>query len=336
MSLRALVLTAGLGTRLRPLTYLRAKAAVPVNGETLARRAVRWLVSQGITEIVLNLHHRPDTVTASVGDGADMGARVRYSWEQPVLGSAGGPRHALPLLVDRVPDAPRRPRADVPHQAGPETFVIVNGDTLTNVDLASMSRHHAESGALATMALIPNPRPDIYGGVLLDDAGKVTRFTRAGVVRESYHFIGVQFTEARVFAGLADGVPAESVNALYPRLIRSDPGSVAAFVCDAGFRDIGTPADYLRTSVQLAGEEGDRLIAGRNVRIADSAVVRGSAVWDDVVIGARSRLTDCVVADGARIPSDAAYERCAILPAAGRTAAEGERVVDGLLIAPIR
>ena len=71
---RALVLTAGLGTRLRPLTYLRAKAAVPVNGETLARRAVRWLASQGITDLVLNLHHHPRRITASVGDGADSGA----------------------------------------------------------------------------------------------------------------------------------------------------------------------------------------------------------------------------------------------------------------------
>jgi hypothetical protein len=97
---RALVLTAGLGTRLRPLTYLRAKAAVPINGETLARRAVRWLASQGITDLVLNLHHHPESITASVGDGADLGARVRYSWEQPLLGSAGGPRHALPLLID--------------------------------------------------------------------------------------------------------------------------------------------------------------------------------------------------------------------------------------------
>src|SRR3954453_7159741 len=101
--LRALVLTAGLGTRLQPLTYIRAKAAVPVNGETLARRAVRWLVAQGVTDLVLNLHHRPETITGSVGDGSDMGATVRYSWEAPLLGSAGGPRHALPLLVDAAP-----------------------------------------------------------------------------------------------------------------------------------------------------------------------------------------------------------------------------------------
>jgi mannose-1-phosphate guanylyltransferase len=345
---RALVLTAGLGTRLRPLTYVRAKAAVPVNGETLARRAVRWLASQGITDLVLNLHHHPASITSSVGDGSDLGVRVRYSWEQPVLGSAGGPRRALPLLIDPEPSAfaakPLRrdlavARASRAAGGGgripdPEcrTFIIVNGDTLTDVDLAAMGRRHAESGALVTMAVIPNPWPDKYGGVLLDSSDRVTGFTRAGMARENHHFVGVQFADARVFEGLADGVAAESVNALYPALMAAEPGCIAAFVCAATFQDIGTPADYLRTSVRLAREEGDRLIAGRNVHVPASAVVRGTAVWDDVVIGARSTLLDCVVADGARIPDDVHYQRCAIVPAGTRRAGPGERIEHGLLI----
>ena len=323
---RALVLTAGLGTRLRPLTYVRAKAAVPVNGETLARRAVRWLVSQGVTDLVLNLHHHPESIAASVGDGSDMAARVRYSWEQPVLGSAGGPRHALPLLAD---GDPRRP---TPGQA---TFIIVNGDTLTDVDLGAMGRRHAASGALVTMAVIPNPRPDKYGGVLVGESHAVLGFTRAGASRENHHFIGVQFVEAAVFAPLEDGVPAESVNALYPRLIADRPGSIAAFVCEARFQDIGTPADYLRTAVQLAREEGDRLTAGRNVQLPASARVLGTALWDDVTIGAHATLIDCVVGDGARIPDHAHYERCAIVAAGGRRPGPGERIADGLLIASL-
>ena len=112
---RALLLTAGLGTRLQPLTSVRAKAAVPINGDALVRRVIRVLATAGIRDLVLNLHHRPATIAALVGDGTDLGVRVRYSWEQPVLGSAGGPRHALPLVVDRDDD----------------DFLIVNGDTLT-------------------------------------------------------------------------------------------------------------------------------------------------------------------------------------------------------------
>jgi NDP-sugar pyrophosphorylase family protein len=300
----ALVLTAGHGTRLRPLTYVRAKAAVPVNGETLARRAVRWLAAQGVNDLVLNLHHLPATVTGSVGDGSDLGARVRYSWENPVLGSAGGPRHALPLLTDSNRDA---------RTANRDAFFIVNGDTLTDVRLEPILAHHRAAGARVTMALIPNPRPDKYGGVLVSDDSRVTGFAPPGSGVPSFHFIGVQVAESSVFASLEDGVPWESVNALYPQLIHHDPHSVAAFVCAAGFRDIGTPADYLATSLQLADSEGDCLVSRRGTRVDPDARIVRCAVWDDVRIGPGAELTECIVADGVTIPPGAAYRRVAIV-----------------------
>ena len=327
---KALVLTAGLGTRLRPLTYVRAKAAVPVNGDTLARRVCRWLVEHGIHDLVLNLHHLPATITGSVGDGFDLGARVRYSWENPVLGSAGGPRRALPLLIDSTGSDPgsRTPN--------PGTFLIVNGDTLTDVDLTAMAASHAESGAAVTMALIPNPRPDKYGGVQVAGGRWVTGFTRTGAGGASCHFIGVQIVDARVFADLEDGVPAETVNALYPRLIARDGHSVGAFISNASFRDIGTPADYLDTSAQLAALEGDRMASGVRTCIDDSASVLRSAVWDDVRIGAGAEIIECIVCDGVEIPAGAHYRRCAIVPAGGRTAQTDERIDGGLLIREIK
>ena len=326
ISMRALVLTAGLGTRLRPLTYVRAKAAVPVNGETLARRAVRWLVSEGVRDLVLNLHHLPATIAASVGDGSDLGARVRYSWENPVLGSAGGPRHALPLLVD-----PRLANRE-PRGADPDTLLIVNGDTLTDVHIAPMVAAHITSGAAVTMALIPNPWPEKYGGVQVADGQWVTGFTRAGSGGPSYHFIGVQIVDARVFAELDAGVPAETVNGLYPRMMVSDRHSIAGFISDASFRDVGTPADYLETSAQLATIEGDRMASGQRLRVDATASVVRSAVWDDVTIGAGAELVDCVVCDGAHIPAGARYRRCAIVPAVGRRPGAGERLEADLLI----
>ena len=138
MTRHALVLTAGLGTRLRPLTDVRAKPAIPVAGEPMIRRIVAWLVAHGIDDLVLNLHHRPETVTAVLGDGGGLGARVRYSWEAArVLGSAGGPRLARPIV-------------------GANTFFIVNGDTLTDLDPSRVADAHASSGALVTLALVPN------------------------------------------------------------------------------------------------------------------------------------------------------------------------------------
>jgi mannose-1-phosphate guanylyltransferase len=320
MSLPALVLTAGLGTRLRPLTYLRAKAAVPVNGEPLAIRVVRWLAGAGHTNLVLNLHHHPESLTRRLGDGRDLGARVRYSWEQPVLGSAGGPRHALPLLAD----------------SGEGPFLLVNGDTLTDVDLGALHDTHQRTGALVTMALIPNPRPDKYGGVRVSGDGWVTGFTRPGMPGDSFHFIGVQVAEPRTFADLPDGVPAESVNALYPTLMIGRSNCIAAFVSTASFRDIGTPSDCLQTSLELARIEGDRLTEGHGSRIDEGARLTRTAVWDDVTIGPGAVLTDCIVGDGASIPAGARYERCAIVPFA-RTGEEprlreGERIDGELLL----
>lgn len=324
------MLTAGLGTRLYPLTTVRAKAAVPVNGEPLVCRVIRWLASEGISDLVLNLHHLPATIAAVAGDGSDLGARVRYSWEQPVLGSGGGPRHALPLLA---PDHANGRAADSPEFRG--TILLVNGDTLTDVALPGLLSEHAASRAAVTMALIPNPRPDKYGGVAVSADGWVTGFTRRGTKAESYHFIGVQAAEAGAFARLPDGVPAESVAGLYPLLMAENPRSVRAFISDASFQDIGTPHDYLETSLRLARHEGDRLASGARTRVSPSAALTRSILWDDVAIGAAARLTECIVCDGASVPGGARYERCAILPAGGRQPRAHDRIEGDLLVHPI-
>jgi NDP-sugar pyrophosphorylase family protein len=310
LPVRALVLTAGLGTRLQPLTLARAKAAAPADGEPLARRTIRWLVRHGIRDLVLNLHHKPESITGAVGDGEDLGARVRYSWESPVLGSAGGPRHALPLLLDR---------------ASSRTFVLVNGDTLTDVDLPAMAEQHRRSGALVTMAVIPNPRPDKYGGVLLDADHAVTGFTRRGSAEISFHFIGPQIVEADAFASLADGVVAETVVGIYPKLIAARRGAVMGFVSDAAFQDIGTPADLLQTSLDLAAADGrpDRPRWGRNARVDPTASVTRSELWDDVTVGAGAVLTECVVADGVDVPAGAVYTRCALVRTSSTLLATG-------------
>jgi mannose-1-phosphate guanylyltransferase len=267
----ALVLTAGLATRLRPLSRVRAKAALPVAGQPLVHRIIRWLSAAGVRDLVLNLHHLPHTIAATVGDGEQLGVRVRYSWENPVLGSAGGARRALALL-------------------GASPFLIVNGDTLTDVDVMAVMDTHRRSDALVTMAVVPNTEPHKYGGVLVDEAGVVTGFTRRGTATPSYHFIGVQAAEADAFAPLPDHTPHESVGALYPDLIRTRPRSIRAHVSNAEFLDIGTPADYLDTCLRIAAREGHPL-------------PNDSVLWDDVVADAGAQLRRCVVTDGVRVPA---------------------------------
>ena len=299
----ALVLTAGLGTRLRPLTDVRAKPAVPIAGEPLIRRIIAWLAANDVTDLVLNLHHLPQTLTAEVGDGSDLSARVRYSWEQPaILGSAGGPRHALPLL-------------------GAATFLLVNGDTLTDVDLPALTAAHAASGALVTLAVVPNGEPQRYGGVRLNADGAVTGFVASGPASVgSYHFVGVQIVSADVFRDIPAGTAASSVGGVYDRLIATRPGAIRGYASDARFWDVGTPSDYLRTSNAFTGNAA-RGMHGRRARIDPSARITRSILWDDVEVGARSTLDGCIVTDGVNVPEGATYRRAMLLRAKDGAAA---------------
>lgn len=307
----ALVLAAGLATRLRPLSFVRAKAAFPVAGEPLVRRILRWLRAAGVADVVLNLHHLPHTITEVVGDGSDLGVRVRYSWENPVLGTAGGPRRALPII-------------------GAPTFLIVNGDTLTDLDLDALVAEHRHSGALVTMAVMPNRRPEKYSGLAVDGDGSVVGTVARGAAEPSYHFFGVQVVEARAFASVPENVPYESVGRLYPALAAACRGAVRAYCIDAESFDIGTPADYLATSLEIAARDG-RSPSEDDARIEDGARVERSVLWRGAVVEAGAMVRECVVAAGARVPSDTSWHGVTIRPAGGEMA-PGERRIGDLLI----
>ena len=294
----ALVLAAGLGTRLRPLTFSRAKAAVPVAGTPLICRQLRALAAAGVRDAVVNLHHRPETVAAVVGDGAALGCRVRYSWERTVLGSAGGPRRALPLLDDR--------------------FFVVNADTLCAVDFGALLDRHRASGAVVTLAVTAHPAPHRYGGVLADAGGRISGFAPAGGAAGPdlpWHFVGVQVAEAAVFRGLPDGVPAATVGGLYDTLL-ANGRAMAVHEVGSPFHDIGTPADYAATALAVAEAEGRP-----PVQIGDRSVVHPtgrverSILWDDVTVGADCVITGCVLADGVRLPAGTVLDGHAVVAA---------------------
>jgi len=272
--LPALVLTAGRGTRLDPLTRLVAKPAVPLAGRALVERVLDWLAAQHVADVVLNLHHLPESITSIVGDGSHRNLRVRYSWENPILGSAGGPRHALDLLAS-------------------DTFVIVNGDTLCDVALAPMIAAHRVSGADVTMAVVPNPAPDFYNGIVLDADDRITGFVPRGHAGESWHFVGVQIAAASMFDALPDGVPAESVHGIYRSKLGATTGGVRAYRVSGRFFDVGTPHDYLETALAIGGnatiEPGAMIEAG--------AHVTSSVVWGGATIGEGAVLDRCIVAN---------------------------------------
>jgi mannose-1-phosphate guanylyltransferase len=311
----ALVLSAGLGTRLRPLSWLRAKPALPVAGAPLIAHILRWLASQGIREAIVNLHHRSETIAAAVGDGAAFGVRVRYSWEQPLLGSGGGPARAF-SLVDG------------------DELLIVNGDTLTDIDVGAMYAAHATSDALVTMALIENPEPLLYGGVQLDSSGAVEGFTRRGTTPTGWHFVGVQVAHRRAFEGVPVDAPSQSVTQIYPALMAGRRGSVRGWTGMGRFDDIGTPASYLNTCIRMSRGDARRLVES-GARIAPGARLSKTVCWRDAVIDDDVELSTCIVCSGAFVPRGARYHRSVLL-AANAVPAGPHDYRDGLLtISPI-
>lgn len=285
----ALILTAGLGTRLHPLSTYRAKAALPVAGTPLIARLLTHVRAAGITRVVLNLHHRADSITGIVGDGARFGLSVRYSWEPQLLGSAGGPARALSLLeADR--------------------FFIINGDMITDVDLRSLALRHVDTNAFVTMAVIDG-LPG-YNGVIADSRGIVSGF---GKNAGAFHFIGVQAVNAAVFAGVSIDSPSETVHGIYPPLIAARPESVRAFHSNASYFDIGSPREYLETVKAISRRERRPLDRGSNCVIAADAALTGTVLWDRVTIGAGAALSDCIVADDVVVPAGARYSRSSLV-----------------------
>lgn len=297
----AIILAAGLGTRLAPLSSVRAKAALPLGGEPLIRRQVRWLAAAGVRHVVVNLHHRPETITARLGHGDDLGVDVRYSWEPIVLGSAGGPRRAFELM-------------DV------ERAFIVNGDMLTDVDLAALADAHIRHRAVVTLAAI-EPRRG-YNALATDDDGALVRVT-AWPGHPSHtdrhlrhgHFIGVQVAERTAFDDAPAAQPSETLKWLYPRLLAANPASVRVWHSDAAYHDIGSPADYLATALQAARTRAV-IEAGSGVTVDPSAVVESSVLWDRVSVGAGAVVRGCVLADDVKVPAGVTLADAAVVPRA--------------------
>jgi len=304
MNVATMLMSAGLGTRLDPLTRLVAKPAVPLGDRTLIERVLEWLAAHECRRVVINLHHIPDSITAIVGDGSHLGVAVRYSWEYPLLGSAGGPRHALPLLdADRI--------------------LLVNGDTLCDVDLAAMIDAHVRHDADVTMAVVPNAQPDHYNGIVADHDHAVTAFVPRGHAAGSWHFVGVQIVNRAVLAPLPDGVPADTVHGLYRAVLAQRPGRLRVWPTSGRFIDVGTPRDYLATA--LAFHTPAPAVAG----------LHRCVVWSGCSIGARTSLDECVVVGGAHVPDGFVARRAVLAPAALRRADDRADEREGLAIFPL-
>jgi NDP-sugar pyrophosphorylase family protein len=222
---RAMVLAAGRGTRLAPLTHTVPKPLVPVGGRPLLEHILAFLRAGGITDVVVNLHHLGHRIEEHLGDGARFGLRIRYSWEDPILDTGGGIKRAEPLLAG-------------------EPFVVINGDSLLELRLREVIEFHHARGGIATMALRPDLEAARYGLIEIDADDRVRRLVGLpgpfdGPLR-GFMFPGLHVFQPEVFAWMRPGTAYSIVRETYPKLLTAGL-PVYGFVTDARWITIDTP-----------------------------------------------------------------------------------------------
>jgi NDP-sugar pyrophosphorylase family protein len=203
--MHAMILAAGLGTRLRPLTDTLPKPLVRVAGRPVIEYAIGLLRAVGIRDVVINVHHLREMLQRHLGDGSAWDMRIRYSIEEEILDTGGGIKKAAALLGD-------------------EPFVVLNGDTIMDAPLAGLiARHHAER-AMATMLLRPDPAAERYGIIRTDAEGRVRSFLGTPAVPSdapwaSYMFAGLHVLDPRVFSIMPAGRPFSITRETYPLML---------------------------------------------------------------------------------------------------------------------
>ncbi|NLG84037.1 MAG: NDP-sugar synthase [Firmicutes bacterium] len=321
--MKAMILAAGVGSRLEPLTCNIPKPMVPVANRPVMEHIIRLLAKNGIQEIAANLCYKPEKIESYFGDGTAWGVSLRYSREEELLGTAGG----VKKLADFFD----------------QTFVVISGDALTDIDLGKLIRFHREREALATIALRPVPDPRQFGVVIVDEEGRIRAFQEKPAPGEALSNLantGIYVFEPEIFDHIPAGRFYDFGKQVFPHLVeRGLP--CYGHVTDDYWCDIGTLTQYrlahydgLRGRVKISipgmwnpgavyvGEGayiaptaaiGYKVIIGANCHIGDGveifgetvigdncvvesgAAIFGSIIWNNTRIARGVRLVECVV-----------------------------------------
>ncbi|MDT7689764.1 MAG: mannose-phosphate guanylyltransferase [Acidobacteriota bacterium] len=327
--MRAMILAAGYGTRLWPLTIDRTKPAIPFMGRPLIGYVAEYLARYGFDEIVVNLHHRPESVRAALGDGQSFGVRFHYVEEPVILGTSGAIDNARHLLEG-------------------DAFVVINGKIATDIDLRDALATHRRTHALATLVLRPNPARERYSTVEVSD-GLITGFgghptsdnassAHGAAQNESQHdesrhespqdespheslrdesplmFTGIQILDPRIFDFIPRGIFSHSVTDVYvPAIARGE--RIAAHVARGIWYELSTVRRYLDTSIALMKREGRNVELGRGSVLETGADIAESVLWENVLVARGARVRRAVLGAGVEVGSRDVFENVAVVRA---------------------
>jgi NDP-sugar pyrophosphorylase family protein len=312
--MKEMILAAGFGTRLWPLTIGRTKPAIPFLNRPLIGFTIDYLRRYGFEDIIINLHHEPDSVRRQIGDGSRFGVRIHYSLEEPeILGTSGA--------LDNVRDLLNK-----------ETFVVVNGKIITDIDLAAALETHSQKRALATLVLKPNAKRERFSEVKITDDGRIAEFASFPTAnqppttdhRPPLMFTGIHLMQPEIFDYIPRGVFSDSVKDVYPAAM-ADGKVIAAHIAseESSWFELSTLQRYLEISLEFLAREGRNVMTDEDCQIDASAQLANSVLWKRVRVGADARLTNCVVGDDVTIPAGAEFHHAVIVRA--DLAADGER-----------
>jgi len=295
--MRAMVLSAGYGTRLWPLTEDRTKPAIPILGKPLVGYVAEYLARFGIDDIVVNLHHRPESVRKALGDGSQFGVKLQYVDEPEILGTSGALDNAKSFFLE-------------------DTFVVVNGKIITDIDLAAALDTHRKTGALATLVLLRNIKRELFTVVQTKD-GLVTGFggMPSDNDQDPLMFTGIQLMEPAIFRYVPQHVFSHSTTDVYPAAIAAGE-KIAAHVATGRWYELSTLQRYLEISLELMKDTGNTVTVGAACTISGEAEITDTILWDRVTINAGARVNRAVLADGVTITSGETIQNAVVVPAA--------------------
>lgn len=305
--MKAVVLVGGQGTRLRPLTYTTPKQLLPVGRKPILERVVEHLSSHGVDEVILSLGYQPDAFRRCYPGGRCGSVRLRYAVEDHPLDTAG----AI-LFASR--------------QAGvDDTFVVVNGDVLTSLDVGALLAFHRRTSAGATIALTPVEDPSAFGVVLTGGDGRVQAFIEKPPRDQAPSNLinaGTYVFEPSVLDYIPSDRPVSVERETFPALAAA--GLLAAMASDAEWMDVGTPAKFLEANLASAASSLAPTQLGANAKVINSvlgagvvvesgATVEGSVLFDAVRVGSGASVRDSIVGTGAVIGTGTAVHALSVI-----------------------
>jgi mannose-1-phosphate guanylyltransferase/mannose-1-phosphate guanylyltransferase/phosphomannomutase len=309
--MKAMVLAAGLGTRLKPITLAIPKPMVPVIDKPCMAHLLTLIAKHDINQAIANLHYFPDTIRDHFGDGSAYGVELEYNFEPELLGTAGGVRAVSEYLTE-----------------GGEPFLIISGDALTDIDLTKLIERHKSTGGIATLTVKRVPDTREYGVVLHDENGRITGFQEKPEPEDALSDLGncgIYVFSPEIFDHFPERDFVDWAQDVFPALLEND---IPFFIheIDEYWNDVGSLTelregtfDALTGALDLGIEgtgSGDGAYSATPGALESAELVEGP-VWigRDVKFGAGAWLQGpVVIGDGAEIGDGAAIRETIVFP----------------------